>query len=70
MTGVCKCMLRYVGWIYAKITCVPIYNIRQMLQSKCVTLSRISGVASRAANTPAAKKNTTLYLITCARASG
>lgn len=49
---------------------VPIYSERQRLQSKFVTLSRINGVAIKAANTPAVSTNTILYLITCPRASG
>jgi len=47
---------------------VSIYNERQMLQSIFVTLSKINGVAIKAANTPAVSTNTTLYLITCAHA--
>lgn len=50
--------------------CVSIYNERQMLQSIFVTLSKINGVAIKAANTPAVSTNTTLYLITYAHASG
>lgn len=48
---------------------VRIYNERQRLQSKSVTLSKINGVAIKAANTPAVSTNTILYLITCAHAS-
>lgn len=47
---------------------VRIYNERQRLQSKSVTLSKINGVAIKAANTPAVSTNTMLYLITCAHA--
>ena len=48
---------------------VPIYSERQMLQSKCITLSKITGVAIKATNTPAVSTNTMLYLITCAHDS-
>ena len=43
---------------------MPIYNKVQSLHSKCVTLSKINGVAIKAANTPAVSTNTILYLIT------
>lgn len=56
-------------WIVANAARVPIYNERQRLQSKFVTLSKINGVAIKAANTPAVNVNTMLYLITCASAS-
>jgi len=46
---------------------VPIYNIRQRLQSKLVTWRNINGVASSAANTAAVSTNTILYLITIQR---
>ena len=44
---------------------LPIYNMLQRLHSKSVTLSKINGVAIKAANTPAVRTNTMLYLITC-----
>jgi len=58
-----------MGSIDASAACVH-YNERQMLQSIFVTLSKINGVAIKAANTPAVSTNTTLYLITCAHGLG
>ena len=54
----------YVGCMDAKTARVPIYNIRQMLRSKSVALSKIGGVASKGVNNPVARMNKTLFVIT------
>lgn len=59
-----------MGCVDANATRVSIYNKRQRLQSNLVALSKINGVAIKAANTPAVSTNTILYLITCARVVG
>ena len=53
-----------MGRTDANVARTPVYNARQMPQSKCATLNKINGAAIKAANTPAISTNTTLYLIT------